>query len=724
MSKNPVCVAILWHMHQPEYGNIETGEILLPWTRFHAVKDYYDMGALVEETPGMRLTINIVPSLIDQLTAYSSGTANETYAALTAKDASQLDRFDKAFLLRHFFQLPLERMVHPYPRFADLLARRGAADPSGEFGGSTGNYSPQDYRDLQVWFNLTWCGRELRRNPEIAALFHKGRGFSEQEKRRLIEIQIAFIARILPYYRHLMERCGVELSVSPYYHPILPLLCDSRAAREALPTITLPVNPFSCAADAAGQIRRAQERFFEIFGRSPQGMWPSEGAVSNAALELIRERRLRWIATDDAVLINSLRSQGAAAGVAPAERYRAYRWGTGADGPFIFFRDHALSDLIGFTYSQWDAGAAVSDFTGRLLRIHQDLPDDGRNYVVPVILDGENAWEHYPDNGTAFLSLLYRTLTENPNLRPVSFSEYLDLEQPRDTLRSIVAGSWIYGNLATWIGHPEKNKAWDALSSARAFLTPFMREDADAPRVRDAFREMLIAEGSDWFWWYGDDHPSDNAAEFDALFRGHVRNVYRLQGQPHPQSLDSPIKKIEVRTQYRQPVHTITPRLDGRITDYYEWLAAGSAAPAGGESMHRTRRYFEKVYFGYDARFFYVRIDPAGVHQGAPASGTFHVHFASPADCLYAISRNSAGEKWECRTLRSPLLPEVAPGFGGDRILELAVPLEALGVGKPAQLQFAVAAMDGDRELERFPRGDYIAVMVDPWGLDDREWVV
>jgi alpha-amylase/alpha-mannosidase (GH57 family) len=314
MSGRPLCVAIFWHMHQPDYGNVQTGEVYLPWTRFHAAKDYYDMGVLLERTPGLRLTINVVPSLMDQLDAYGSGTARETYAELTRHDATELHERQRLFLLRAFFQLPHRQMVHPYPRYRELLERRGPSDENGEFVAGAKRFSTRDYRDLQMWFNLSWCGQELRRDPEVAAMIRKGQDFTEAEKSRLLEIQFAFAGRILPLYRRLMDEKRLELSVSPYYHPIIPLLCDNRSAREALPGLPLPATPFAFPSDAREQIRLARKRYQQAFGRPPAGMWPSEGAVSDATAALVREAALRWIATDEDVLSQSLEQEVPARG--------------------------------------------------------------------------------------------------------------------------------------------------------------------------------------------------------------------------------------------------------------------------------------------------------------------------------------------------------------------------------------------------------------------------
>lgn len=724
MQKKPLCVAILWHMHQPDYGNIQTGEIYLPWTRFHAVKDYYDMGALVAGVPGLHLTINLVPSLMDQLVAYSAGTARETYADLTRREATQLEEREKHFLLRAFFQLPLKEMVFPYPRYRELLERRGAADQRGEYPAGFREYTARDYRDLQVWFNLSWCGQELRRDPGIDTLFRKGKGFTEEEKNRLIEIQFSFAGKILPFYRRLVDEDGIEFSVSPYYHPILPLLCDSRAARESQPHLPLPAHHFTQPADAREQIHRALVRSEQLLGRRPAGMWPSEGSLSDMTVSLARDAGLRWLASDEGVLSNSLRKHGRTGQhVSAAQKFSAYRWGGDTAGPSLFFRDHGMSDLIGFTYSRWNAEAAAADFLQRLLRIRDVLPSDNRHYVVPVILDGENPWEYYPNNGTDFLRLFYRKLTQTEGLRTVTFSEFLTLEPHREELESVVAGSWIYANLATWIGHAEKNRGWEFLAAARDFLASCENRAHDQSRYQQAFQEMMIAEGSDWFWWYGDDHSTQNAVEFDALFRGHLKNVYRLMGSPYPPELDAPIKKAAVALQHRDPVHTITPRIDGVVTDYFEWLAAGFAQPAGGGSMHRNKRYLEKIYFGYDNDRLYLRLDvtPSSREAEMPPKIAWHVQFVYPRELVLLLKNE--GKEWRCVVLRSTS-PQPLPAFAGRKILELGLPLEDLGIYNPEEVRFAITAYEEDKELERFPAHSYFAFTVDPWGINQQEWMV
>jgi alpha-amylase/alpha-mannosidase (GH57 family) len=719
MGKNPLCIAILWHMHQPDYGNEQTGEIYLPWTRFHAIKDYYDMGSLVAEVPGLHVTINVVPSLMDQLDAYARGTARETYAALSLRNAAELDEREKLFLLRSFFQLPWKQMIFPYPRYKELLDRRGTPDVGSGFNAAMKRYTRQDYRDLQLWFNLSWCGNELRSNPAIAELFRKGRDFTEEDKKRLLALQSEFIGRILPLYRKLQDEHGVEISVTPYYHPILPLLIDSRSAREATPDILMPGSPFSYPADAREHIVRAQHRFQEVFGRTPRGLWPSEGSVSEAVSSLTRSLGFRWLATDEGVLLNSIRkAEHGSAALTLAQRCRAWSY---ENGPALFFRDHALSDLIGFTYSRWSAEEAVADFLRHLRGLYEALPNDGRHYVVPVILDGENAWEHYPKNGADFLGLLYRRLVEAEFLRTVTFSEYLDLEPRGEKLNAICAGSWIYSCLTTWVGHPEKNAAWEALSDARQAFARAERGIADPVQREKAFKELMIAEGSDWFWWYGDDHQTENAAEFDSLFRGHLKNLYRLLSQPLPAGLDIPIKKADIKTHFRNPVHTISPKLDGKETDYFEWLSAGYATPAGGGAMHQVVRHLEKVFFGYDAAQFYLRLDFTGGMAKLPPQVSVHVHFLSPQECWLAI--DNSGGKWNCSAFHSPV-PDQTAIAAGSKILEIGVPLQALGVGGSEEVRFCVTLFEQDQELERFPSTGFLVVPVAPGFLDEQEWIV
>jgi alpha-amylase/alpha-mannosidase (GH57 family) len=721
MAKKPLCVAILWHMHQPDYGNRQTGDVYLPWTRFHAAKDYYDMGVLIEETPGLRVTINVVPSLLDQLAAYAAGSVHDTYAALTLKNASDLGEHDKSFLLRGFFQLPHHQMLLPYPRYAELLERRGLADDRGQYPAGLKRYTAPDYRDLQVWFNLAWCGPELRRHPEITALLKKGRRFSEEDKRRLLEAQRSLAGRVVPLYRHLTEVCGIEVSVSPYYHPILPLLCDVRSAREALPAIKLPEHSFSFPEDARRQVIEARGRYAELFGNPPRGLWPSEGSISDAVVSLARETGFRWLASDEVVLTNSLRKAGAILDNLPPERkFCAYQWQD--DGPALFFRDHGLSDLIGFTYSRWKGEEAAADFANRLRQIHSCLPDDGRYYVVPVVLDGENAWEHFPDSGLVFLRTLYSLLTNSVDLQTVTFSDFLDLQPPTESLGTILTGSWIYGNLATWVGHPEKNRAWNHLAAARKFLAGYLDEHPDSGPAGEAAREMMIAEGSDWFWWYGDDHQSQNAAEFDALFRTHVKNVYRCVGHSYPLDLDLPIKSAAPEIKSRQPVHTITPCIDGAVTDYFEWLSAGFATPGGGESMHRISQHIDKVYFGFDRFNFYLRIDFSRPGRAPlPPRCSLQIQFLLPQRGLLTLERDE-GKAWKCVAADGADVLQAEVGAG--KILELAIPLAALGILQAQEAQLFISVLEAGRELERFPSIGFLRVQVNPWELDNQEWMV
>jgi hypothetical protein len=367
---------------------------------------------------------------------------------------------------------------------------------------------------------------------------------------------------------------------------------------------------------------------------------------------------------------------------------------------------------------------ASSNFLHRLHDVHDSLPDDGRYYVVPIILDGENAWEHYPENGVSFLRALYRGLVEDPRIRTVTLSEFLDLEPRREPLASIAAGSWIYGNLATWIGHPEKNRAWELLTAARHFLAARQQTSVKHPKLEEAYHEMLIGEGSDWFWWFGDDHQTHNAAEFDLLFRNHVKNIYLLLGEAYPTELDVPIKRAGSLAHYRNPRQTISPRLDGRVTDYFEWLPAGFVLCSGGAgSMHRTENFLDKIYFGYDTRDFYLRVDLARDLSKALLPEAFlEIRFVEPRKCRLRVARDK-GSDWECRWV-GPGAPSAAPQWGAGKILEIGIPLEALDILERTNLRFSLVITEKDREIERFPANDLLEVPVDPWGLDHEEWIV
>jgi alpha-amylase/alpha-mannosidase (GH57 family) len=611
---HPLDVVIVWHMHQPYYKDPLKNEYALPWTYLHGIKDYFDMPAIIEDTPGARAVFNLVPSLIEQLLEYASGSAVDPFLEKGKADPSLLNQEDRIFLLENFFSANRQNMIEPSRRYLELLYMAGEGKP-GSAADRVKHFSNQDLLDLQVWFFLAWTGEAARRRyPAFAQLVAKGEDYTAADKELLFATQREVLQAIIPLYQRLHSEGRIELSVTPYYHPILPLLCDIRAARTAMPRVVLPEAGIRFPEDARAQIRRGVSYFRDIFGFTPTGMWPSEGSVSNEALTIIAESGIRWFATDEEILGKSM---DGGLGAGKERLYRPWRYVTAHGELGAFFRDHQLSDLIGFTYSQWETGRAVGDLCGRLNAIKSQIGSEGR--VVPIILDGENAWEYYPGNAYDFLQSMYKGIAESATLRLTTCSDVLKHSRFEGRLHSIFPGSWINGNYGIWIGHPEENLAWDLIAKARAAAASAnprvaaaleSGEPSDDVTTELICRSLYAAEGSDWFWWYGDDHFSPHSDRFDRLFRQHLMNMYRLLGQDPPRELLEPIKKKNPAGLIREPAALIDPEISGRINDYFEWLAAGLYdLTRQGSAMHSSDRMLQSFYYGYNRSSFFIRID-------------------------------------------------------------------------------------------------------------------
>lgn len=612
----PLDVVIVWHMHQPYYKDPLKNEYALPWTYLHGIKDYFDMPAIVEDTPGARAVFNLVPSLIEQLLDYADGTAVDPFLQKGRANPADLSEDDRIFLLENFFSANRQRMIEPNRRYLELLYMAGEGKP-GSARGRVRHFSDQDLLDLQVWFFLAWTGEAARRRyPAFGELIAKGERFTDADKQLLFTTQRSLLQAIIPLYKRLHDEGLIELAVSPYYHPILPLLCDIRIAQTAMPRVNLPAAHFRHPEDARAQIRRGIDYFSEIFGFTPKGMWPSEGSVSNETLGVIAGCGISWIATDEDVLAKSYEG---GLGDHKERLYRPWRFSASQGELGLFFRDHHLSDLIGFTYSSWDAGRAANDLCGRLQTIKNRVGGEGR--VIPLILDGENAWEYYPNNAYDFLQKMYAGIASAPGLNLTTCSDVLSRSRFDGRLHTIHPGSWINANYGIWIGHPEENLAWDLVAQTRdaavsrnpavaAIQAGDQVASGDAVAAEQICRSLYAAEGSDWFWWFGDDHFSPHSDRFDLLFRRHLMNVYRLLEQDPPRELLEPIKKKSQAGLIREPAAFIEPDINGRVSDYFEWLAAGLYdLTRQGSAMHSSDRMLQSFYYGYNRTSLFFRID-------------------------------------------------------------------------------------------------------------------
>ncbi len=724
----PLHLALVWHMHQPFYKDLVTNRYILPWVRLHGTKDYYDMVKILEGYPNVRQTVNVVPSLLYQIQEYAEGTADDRYIELTLMDPSTMSVDDRVEVLTHFFYANHHTMIHPHPRYADLLRKRGDDDDPRRLARVARYFSDQDIIDLQVWFNLAWCDPMfMRDDPVIRDLVAKGSGFDPDDRQALIDRHRAILGMIIPEYRAASERGQVELTTTPFYHPILPLLCDTEVARESLPHHPLP-RRFRHPEDAREQINRAVAFHTRLFGRPPRGMWPSEGSVSEAVIPLAAEAGIRWIATDEAVLRESQRLASPTGG----DHFRPYTLERDGHQLSIIFRDHRLSDRIGFVYSNWDPEQAADDFIHSLHQIRHNLNGMGRPPLVNVILDGENCWEYYAGDGHAFLNALYQRLNDDPDLVCTTVSDYLEAHPPTDPLPRLFAGSWINHDFEIWIGREEDNQAWDRLQEARDALdevTQTESESVDPDRLKMAWEELYIAQGSDWCWWYGGQHVGMLEA-FDELFRRHLMNIYELIDRPVPDLLHVPIlRQVKEVTPTRPEVALIHPEIDGRVGSYFEWLSAAlfEMSGGGGGAMHAGEQLLGKLYYGFDRSHLYLRMDMVPeMEPPTLASITIMVQFLSPRGgrVVFPVKpgNGSAGfvgqrdDEW------------VESVFDGklavDEIIELAIPYHQLGWQPGDEVHMVVQVREGDTTLERWPRHGYLAVTLPEQDYEAHRWYV
>ena len=727
-------VALLWHMHQPFYQDLVTGEHILPWVRLHALKDYYGMVALLREFPRVRVTFNLVPSLLVQLEAFAQSQARDRHLELGLKPAAQLTEHERAFLVANGFHASRGRMIEPYPRYAELLRKRGAV------GGNGASAAPQfaegDLRDLQVWHKLVWIDPSYHdRDPRVRGLIAKGKGFSEDDKRVLHEVELEIIRRVIPEYGEAARRQQVELSTSPFYHPILPLLCDSDVYLRTHPHARTPRQRFRRPEDAAAQLQLAAEYHARVFGERPRGLWPSEGSVSDAVVPLAADQGLAWMATDELILARtlgiSLTRDSAGHLQQPETLYRPYVVRAGEREIACVFRDHVLSDLIGFTYASWSAEAAAQDFVGRLVEGGRRFANrtGGGDAVIPVILDGENAWEHFEGGGRPFLRALYGALSSHPEITTVTMSQAC--AAPDATLNGIFPGSWINGDFYIWIGHADDQRAWGQLAEARQALDA-PGPAADPAALARAREELFVAEGSDWFWWYGDDHSSEHDLEFDDLFRRHLRNVYRALDKPVPEELFLTNITTEPPAAVAQaPSGFVRAVLDGEVTSYFEWLGAGSLdLRVVSGSMHQVSDAAQALttllLYGFDPERLFVRVDfrrhagdllvgPAELRLTFLVPGDLRLRVQGDGGRAAAVLERRTGAEWA---------PRAHDGVRAEarQILEVEVPFAALGVAAGQALGFFVSLHLSGAELERYPSHRTLDLTVPPADFEAFNW--
>jgi len=710
-TSEPLHVAFVWHMHQPYYRSARAGVFAMPWARLHALKDYLDMVETLAAYPKLHQTFNLVPSLVEQLETYASGDFVDLYWEHTLKPAAELEPQERAFIVERMCERPEHPRARSHPRYRELAEKRQIHAASGWMACAQA-FSEAELRDLQVWFNLAWFDpTELAREP-LANLVARGRDFREEDKQVLAQVQVDLIGRTLPAYAAAASRGQIELTTSPYFHPILPLLVNSDSARIAAADVTLPSRRFAHPEDAVEQLHLALELHERVFGQRPRGIWCSEQAVGEDVVSLLIQAGAQWTISDETILARSFSGTGGPSSLPPLGLYTPYRLEREEGRLDIVFRDHTLSDLIGFAYHSWNSREAAEDLLRRLREIHKASQEMGPTLpgftpLVTIALDGENAWEYYPRDGRDFLSYLYEGLSADPALRCVTVSEHLSEASQLPTLGWLHTGSWIGGDLRTWIGDRAHNLAWDLLHDARDLAAAHRRgrqagdtqasetahlsettepsetghppqapEPWDVPPAEEAWLHILIAEGSDWFWWFSNHHHTDLDYVWDLEFRQHLQEVYRALGEPVPPRLLLPLLEPAVRLAPSLPTASVRPRIDGLILEPGEWEGAGLLALDGPSTMARSDgTTITQVLFGWHERCLCLLVAPQ--RPSALPGLEVEVRVARPGEeddpvLKMTLVENGAVEivPVACRHLAG----EVTAAW--QEVLEVAIPLD------------------------------------------------
>jgi len=752
--EEPLYLAIIWHQHQPlYYKDAQTGIYEKPWVRVHATKDYYDMAAMLRQYPNVHVTFNLTPSLIRQLDDFVAG-AKDRYWVAMETPAGQLTPADKRFLLRRFFDVN-PQIINRFPRYMALRDKRSTADMSDEgLDAVAGRWTVADWRDLQVLFTLAWMDPDFLAAEPLKTLVEKGQGFTEEDKLLVLKRQVEIIQMVLPVHDELQKAGQIEITTSPYAHPILPLLVSTDLAQQAMPKAVLPNPPFMYGQDAVAQTQRGVEIYQEHFGLAPRGLWPSEGSVAQDIVGLVGRAGLVWMASDEEVLARSLGLEGFTRDgtdtvVEGAKLYRPYYVTDPKSGPVaIVFRDRTLSDLVGFSYHSLDGAAAAADFMARLHRIRDALHKSGAKgpHLVTVILDGENAWEHYENDGKAFLHGLYQRLSNDPTVKTVTPSEFLRQYPDQPTIENLWAGSWISADFATWIGEEEENTAWDYLRRTRSFLQDYIngRKAVEPARLRLALDAMYAAEGSDWFWWYGADQSSGDDEAFDWQFRQTLRDVYDRLGEPVPDWLYVPIIPAAPQLPDVAMTGIIFSTIDGRVDPPDEWAGAAVYSDTTSGAVTSTLRV------GFDREHLLLRLDASrdwadgdfvGFYLGVPGAArvnSFSRYGATtePRTLLGFGAAYEVGCKFVLGSVSGTLTPATGENTWAEyaplpdvkargRVLEVAVPLKSLGTfdaGDNLHLRLVISR--DERDVATGPRRGPARLTVPDLGAMTVVWEV
>ena len=709
-------LVFLWHMHQPYYKDTTQNRYLMPWVRLHALKGYYDLPSVMAEH-GVRGVINVVPSLLEQLADYAQNGATDSWLEHSEMNPEEMNDEQKAFVLRNFFMLNWERLVETSPRYNELLQKRLRYEKELDWSEIPRLFDNAEILDLQVLFNLKWFGFTARkRYPRLSDFDKKDRGFTLEEKSELLEIQKSLVGEIVPLYKRLFDEKKIEISFTPFYHPIFPLVYDTDIAKRSTDQ-PLP-SRMSYPEDAKWHLREGKRYAEETWSNKLSGMWPAEGSVCPEILGPALEAGVKWLATDEAIIMKSLGESDKTRVI-----YRPHLLKIdGENRLFGFFRDKYLSDLIGFSFSKMDPVKAVGSFIESVRKIASSLPKNHPEPVVSVVLDGENAWESYPQNGELFLTELFRRLAGCGDIEVTTFGDIVSglPEDQQKPVAKLFSGSWINGNYEIWIGNREDNLAWEYLKRVRDFYEDYRKNNNVEPYLdEEVMRSLHRAEGSDWFWWYGPQFSTENDWLFDRLFRRNLRRVYNLLDVVYPTFLDLPIMSNETQLHLAMPTNLVTPPVSGK-SGFYDWAGCGTleCGRRAGGSMYNSIRLFDRIDFGYDRENLYFRFKFAEKLDFFEAQKYllkgFLVHDRDISFKLPMVRMECAGFPLHL-SRESGYLAEIlgagSASFDGTMTLRLGYRDIGVEPGDEVKVYFKIASA-GEIELERAPVNGFIDIKI------------
>jgi alpha-amylase/alpha-mannosidase (GH57 family) len=669
---------------------------------------------ILDNFPDIKVTFNLVPSLIEQIREYTEKRENikDKYLNIMQKRTNELSNDEKIFILKNFFSFYPQTMIKPYPRYYYLYEKRGGYLSDLTLSEKVKIFTNDEFTDLQSYFLLT-CFSPIERinDKNIKELLKKAENYTQEDKEYLITKAFDIMDKIIPEFVKLNNEKRIEISTSPFYHPILPLLCDSAIAKTANPDCNIGDTMFKLPEDADAQIKYSLEYFNNEFKFKPKGVWPSEGALSMEVINILIQNKIKWTASDEAILFKSLKiaNQRDEYGnmIKPEILYRTYAMEIKKKVIFLFFRDRKISDDIAFKYHKMYERDAIDDFTNYVNQIYQKISNRKEKYILNVIMDGENAWEYYNFNGYYFLNELYSRLSNMDNIQTILPSEFVKFND-YNKLEHLEPGSWINGDFGVWIGHPEDHKSWQYLKNARDDLMNFEKqfpEKRGTKEIINAWKSFHIAEGSDWNWWYGEEHSSLNEADFDKLYRNHLANIYHFLNLEIPAYLLEPITKIKKRGVIKMPTGFISPTIDGKNSTFYEWLKAGyyhTTSKSG--TIHQDKEHIiSDIYFGFDINNLYLRLDfneSTDVKDYQEIKST--IKFVKPDNIkIEFFIKNHSPSKYFVYKKNFNYFESVAElgDIALNKLIEIKIPFDLIGINVNNELCFFIVLTDENNDI-------------------------